>query len=89
MSGFNNLGYCGVDCSACPDDTQGECPSCRDSRWADGDICLPVRCCREKGLDLCGQCGVFPCPMMAESYQESDSHRQAEERMLRFSQKSR
>ncbi len=77
-------GYCGVDCSVCGDYLDGKCPSCRESDWSGSDICLPVKCCVDKGISLCGQCGEFPCQMMSEFYQESDSHRQAGLRMSRM-----
>ena len=88
MTGIDLLGYCGVDCSACSDYAQGKCPSCRDSQWVGDDICPPVRCCREKGIAVCGQCEGFPCRMMAEFYEESDSHRQAGRRMCDWKNKS-
>ena len=75
------IAYCGVDCSVCPDYTEEKCPGCRRTEWKAGDECLPVACCREKGLDFCGQCSGFPCPDMAGFYEESESHRQAYERM--------
>ena len=75
------LGFCGVDCSACPDLSEGKCPGCRKSVWPEGDACMPIACCGEKGIACCGQCPRFPCPDMAEFYQESEGHRQALERM--------
>lgn len=81
-SGFmKNLGFCGVDCSVCKDYLEGKCPSCRESVWTDDDICHPVKCCTDKGISVCGQCDAFPCEMMSEFYEESDSHREAGERM--------
>ena len=78
------LGFCGVDCSGCSDFALGKCPSCRKTEWTEDDICRPVQCCREKEIDLCGQCAGFPCGMMAEFYEESDSHSQAGERMRKI-----
>lgn len=78
---LKHLGYCGVDCAVCPDYTGGKCPSCRETDWTDDDICIPVKCCRERNISVCGQCGEFPCEMMAAFYEESESHRQAGERM--------
>ena len=74
--------YCGVDCAACPDYTGGKCPGCRDTDWQEGDICLPVACCREKGIDFCGECPDFPCAEMGDFYKESESHERAYARML-------
>jgi len=81
VTGIQHLGYCGVDCSACPDHLDGKCPDCRHSQWPDGDPCAPVACCGQRAIACCGQCEDFPCAMMAEFYGESDGHRAALERM--------
>ena len=81
---LQNPGYCGVDCSGCADYLQGKCQSCRGTHWTEDDICHPVKCCRDRGIEVCGQCGEFPCPMMREFYEESDSHRKAGELMRRI-----
>jgi|GEM_PF-1199359 len=78
------IAYCGVDCAACPDYAGKKCPGCRQTEWGD-DPCPPVACCREKGIIFCGKCSDFPCRMMREFYEESDSHRQAYERMRALS----
>ena len=75
------LGFCGVDCGACPDFSSGKCPGCRKSQWPPEDPCPPVGCCREKNISCCGDCRDFPCRMMADFYAESDSHRAALARM--------
>ena len=75
------IAYCGVDCEVCPDYKNKVCPSCRKTVWAEGDECMPVACCHDKGISFCGECGLFPCPDMAEFYKESESHRLAYERM--------
>ena len=77
----NRIAYCGVDCFACRDYQDGVCPSCKLTRWKDDDICMPVRCCREKGVEFCAFCGGFPCGDMAEFYTESESHKAAYQRM--------
>ena len=77
----NGIAYCGVDCSKCSDFIQRKCPSCKLTEWKDNDICMPVKCCREKGIDFCAFCSVFPCKDMAEFYDESNSHRDARGRM--------
>lgn len=76
--------YCGVDCSACGDLAAGKCPGCRMTEWPDGDECPPVACCRAKGVPFCGGCAEFPCGMMREFYDESESHRQAFRLMSRL-----
>ena len=78
------IAYCGVDCAACPDYTEQNCPGCRESEWPDGDPCPPVACCQKREIDFCGQCADFPCEMMREFYEESESHREARARMRRM-----
>lgn len=75
------IAYCGVSCESCPDYMSSVCPSCRKTVWANGDECMPVACCREKGISFCGECTGFPCPDMKEFYRESGSHKLAYERM--------
>ena len=79
------ISYCGVDCSECMDLINFKCPGCRFSPWTEEDICPPVKCCRDRNLDYCGQCEEFPCEMMEEFYDESDSHREAKARMMEMS----
>ena len=81
MAGFEALGYCGVDCSACADLASGACPGCRKSVWPDDDPCPPVACCKKRGIEVCGQCAEFPCAMMTDFYGESESHQRAGELM--------
>ena len=76
-----SLGYCGVDCTACPDLLSQKCPGCRQTVWPEDDPCPPVGCCKEKGIACCGECGSFPCGMMAEFYEETEGHRLALARM--------
>ena len=80
---MNNIAYCGVDCSVCPDYLAGKCSNCRNTVWPEGDACMPAACCGEKGILCCGDCESFPCAEMAGFYAESESHRQALERMRR------
>ncbi len=82
------IAYCGVDCSACPDYIDKKCPSCRKTEWRDGDICMPVRCCTEKGIAFCAGCEGFPCADMAEFYRESEGHEAAYRRMLALRNRS-
>lgn len=85
---MNNIAFCGVDCSVCPDYLEGSCPNCRKTLWPEGEACLPAACCGKKGLLCCGDCKSFPCAEMAEFYTESESHRQALERMRTVSRLS-
>ncbi len=80
MGNDRMIAYCGVNCAVCPDCTQGKCSGCRDTAWGD-DPCLPVGCCRAKGIEACGQCETFPCGDMAGFYEESEGHREAYRRM--------
>ena len=77
----DSIAYCGVDCAACSDLLEGKCADCRRSEWPEGDACLPVDCCRKKGISVCGECESFPCADMAEFYRESENHRAALARM--------
>ena len=76
------IAYCGVDCSVCPDYTGSKCPGCRKTDWKEDDVCLPVQCCREKGISFCGECPAFPCETMGGFYKESESHERAYALML-------
>ena len=42
MKEIKKLGFCGVDCSACPDYLDGKCPDCRRTIWEEGCACTPV-----------------------------------------------
>jgi len=74
--------YCGVDCSVCADFMEEKCPGCRKTDWQAGNTCLPVMCCRRKGISFCGECPSFPCADMGDFYTESESHKQAYALML-------
>ena len=76
------IAYCGVDCSRCADHADGTCPGCRQTDWQAGEACLPVACCRERGIAFCGACPGFPCGEMKEFYRESESHERAYARMI-------
>lgn len=81
------IAYCGVDCSACSDFVNGKCPGCRQSEWTEENICLPVKCCREKQIACCGECMQFPCEVMKDFYEESEGHRKAYKRMRQMHDK--
>ena len=56
-------GYCGMPCALCSRyRTAGKsrCPGCSDDGYYT-EPCKVHHCCREKGLDHCGNCGDFPC----------------------------
>ena len=43
------IAYCGVNCFTCSDYINKICPSCKHTQWTEEDICMPVKCCKEKG----------------------------------------
>ena len=75
------IAYCGVNCSDCVDLKNDKCPGCRKTEWKNDDICMPVLCCKKKGVSLCGECAEFPCKDMEAFYHESKSHEKAYELM--------
>ena len=81
---MDHIAFCGVDCAVCPDFLEKKCPDCRHSEWPDGDPCGTNR-----GICCCGACETFPCPMMAEFYEESESHRRAYARMKAVAEECR
>ena len=83
-----SIAFCGVDCAACSDDERGKCPGCRQTDREGGEECLPVACCRGKGIDCYGECRLFPCGEMRGFYGESESHRQAYVRMASLREKT-
>ncbi len=85
---ITKTGFCGVDCSVCPDLISKKCPGCRETAWGT-DPCMPVACCKKKGVSCCGECEDFPCAEMKEFYEETDGHRQAYSLMARLNKKGR
>ena len=77
------IAFCGVNCKECRDYNISVCPGCRKSE----DGCMPVECCKSKGISVCGECSDFPCEDMKEFYRESQSHSEAYERMCAIKQK--
>ena len=78
---LNLIGFCGVDCSVCSDYTTGICTGCRASAHTTTEDCPTVICCEEKNIDFCSGCEQFPCEGMQEFFTESDSHREAFDRL--------
>ena len=81
------IAYCGVDCSSCKDFKNKICLSCRKTEWKEDDMCMPVQCCKSKGIEICAQCSDFPCQQMKAFYEESESHKDAYCRMLKLKKK--
>ena len=88
MDSLEFIGFCGVDCSACPDLRDQKCPGCRQTVWPDDDPCPPVACCAEKSISCCGLCPEFPCQMMQEFYEESEGHKKARRLMCELREKA-
>ncbi len=59
MKREKGLAYCGLVCALCGEGDN--CPGCRLDGCAERDRCKNYRCCREKGLSGCWECGDFPC----------------------------
>ncbi|RLF07756.1 MAG: hypothetical protein DRJ60_01945 [Thermoprotei archaeon] len=56
--------YCGIVCSLCRAYTQGECEGCD----AHINVCEYAKCCLNKGLKCCFECGDFPCKLHKEGF---------------------
>ena len=74
------IACCGVNCAACADFLNKTCPGCRQTEWGE-DPCMPVKCCREQGIEHCGACPTFLCADMKAFFGESDGHREAYARL--------
>ena len=66
MKRDRGVAYCGLACCVCGEN--GACPGCRSEGCAGKDRCMSFRCCRERKLAGCWECGEFPCqnPMFAK-----------------------
>jgi hypothetical protein len=63
---YYTLGCCGIDCGLCPRYyTEGEsrCPGCFGENFTQKHPpCSFATCCvKNSNLEVCGQCGNFPC----------------------------
>ena len=77
MLNLDLIGFCGVDCSVCPDLLNNKCTGCRASVGTSDEECFFVKCCLDKGVQICGQCSEFPCNDMKEFSEESEGHVEA------------
>jgi len=59
MDKTKGLAYCGLACAVCGQNNS--CAGCRNEGCKGRDWCKNFRCCREKGLNGCWECGDFPC----------------------------
>ena len=60
------IGCCGIDCGLCPryyTDGSSCCPGCGGERFDQKrPSCGIITCCvKKKGLEVCGECGDYPC----------------------------
>ena len=67
---YPTLGCCGLDCGLCPryySAGPSRCPGCCGPGFFDvSPGCGTITCClKKKGLEVCAQCGEFPCPRFA------------------------
>ena len=81
MLDLDLIGFCGVDCSSCPDYVNYKCPGCRASVGLSDEECMAAQCCMDKNILICGQCKDYPCDDMKEFFEETDGHREAKKRI--------
>lgn len=61
------LGFCGRDCAACDVREAYGCAGCRESGGVPPHGPCPVAaCCRERGLEKCGDCQALDCAFLPE-----------------------
>lgn len=53
------LGKCGFYCGACPTYQKGGCLGCEEAHVT-GE-CFTRDCVKERRLNFCGECPLFPC----------------------------
>ena len=63
---FPTIGCCGLDCGLCPryyTAGSSRCPGCAGPDFFEKHpSCGYITCCvKKKGLEVCAQCGEFPC----------------------------
>lgn len=81
---YPTIGCCGIDCGLCPrcyTDGTSRCPGCGGDCFSDKHpSCSFITCCVKKhGLEVCAECGEFPCRKFDKETGEHDSfvtHRQ-------------
>ncbi len=72
MKKYPSIGVCGLDCGLCPrlfTDGPSRCPGCDGIDFPlKHPSCSFVTCCvKKKGLEVCGECGEFPCSKIKSS----------------------
>ena len=59
MDKTKGIAYCGLACCLC--EHTEDCPGCKNNGCSGKDWCKSIKCCLEKGIDGCWQCGEYPC----------------------------
>ncbi len=75
---FPTIGCCGLDCALCPryyTSGSSRCPGCFGADFASKHpSCSIINCCfKDKGLEVCGMCGDYPCSRFDRETIEKDS----------------
>jgi len=72
---------CGIVCDSCDwftGEKQPRCPGCETVEgkpfWGD---CETYACVKERGVDHCGKCGVFPCDGFMSRYDPREGQENA------------
>lgn len=67
------IAYCGTYCGVCEWKDKVGCKGCKanggDMFWG---VCDKAKCCIEKNIEHCGECGNMPCPMLQELFDDAD-----------------
>lgn len=72
------LGCCGLDCGLCPryyTEGSSKCPGCGGEGFeTKHPSCSFITCCvKKKNLEVCGECGDFPCAKFEKETGATDS----------------
>ncbi|WP_170215566.1 DUF3795 domain-containing protein [Mesoaciditoga lauensis] len=51
---------CGIYCGGCRNYILGNCKGCKDATTTK---CRIYKCCKERGMEFCGYCELFPCEL--------------------------
>lgn len=75
---YPTIGCCGIDCGLCPryyTSGTSRCPGCGGDGFSDKHpSCSFITCCVKKhGLEVCAECGEFPCRKFDKETGERDS----------------
>lgn len=59
MDRIKGMAYCGLACCVCSENK--ECAGCRNAGCANKEWCKSFKCCTERNLQGCFECGEYPC----------------------------